>query len=382
MTGTVLLAGATAVDADGVRPNVWLLADGGVIAAIGPAGAEPELPPGCERIDATGLSLVPGFLDLHAHGGGGHSYDTGDALAGFASHRAHGTAATLLSLVAAPVDELAARLGALREMSRDEPGILGVHLEGPFLSRERRGAHAEDLLAVPDPASIDRLLEAGAGVLRMVTIAPELPDAMEAIARLAAAGVLVAVGHTQADYERTRAAFDAGARVLTHTFNAMPGLGHRAPGPVAAAIDDPRVTLELILDGRHVHDALARLLFAAAPGRVALITDAMAAAAAGDGEYLLGGREVTVQEGTAVLRGTTTLAGSTLTQDAALRRAIAAGLDPAAAVGALTTAPAAALGLAGRRGRLAPGMPADLVLLDQDWRVVRVLPAGGARSRT
>jgi N-acetylglucosamine-6-phosphate deacetylase len=218
--------------------------------------------------------------------------------------------------------------------------------------------------------ALDGLLEAAAGTLRQITIAPELPGALESIDTLVAAGVVVAVGHTEADADTARAAFDRGATLLTHAFNAMPGIHHRQPGPVVAALRDERVTLELILDGHHVHPDVARIALREAPGRVALVTDAMAAAGAADGDYALGELNVSVRDGLAVLSGTSTLAGSTLTQDAALRNAIhLVGMDPAAAVAALTAVPARVLGLGDRFGRLAPGYAADLVVLDPDWRV-------------
>ncbi|WP_309620619.1 amidohydrolase family protein, partial [Salinibacterium sp.] len=196
------------------------------------------------------------------------------------------------------------------------------------------------------------------------------------------AGVAVAIGHTTADERLAHEAFDRGARILTHAFNAMPGIHHRAPGPVIAAFDDLRVTLEVILDGTHVHPRVARLAFGAAPGRIALVTDAMAAAGFGDGDYTLGSLTVDVRGGLAMLRGTDTIAGSTLTQDAALRTAITvAGISPADAVAALTLTPAQALGLDHRHGLLAAGFAADAVLLDSAWNVTGVW-ADGHRLQT
>ncbi|WP_210479659.1 N-acetylglucosamine-6-phosphate deacetylase [Naasia sp. SYSU D00948] len=368
----LLVHGALAVDAEGVRDDAWVLCSEGRIEDVGTGSTWPR-GAGNEEVDATGLTLVPGFLDLHAHGGGGFGYDGGDVLAGLAAHRRHGTAASLVSLASASMPVLAEQLRRIGALAAGHPEILGVHVEGPFLSPARRGAHDPEALVPPTAEHVDRLLEAGGGVLRMVTIAPELPGALDAISRLSAAGVVVAVGHTEADYRLTREAFERGARVLTHTFNAMPGIAAREPGPVLAAADDDRVTLELILDGIHVSAAAARMLFELAPGRVALVTDAMAAAAAGDGSYRLGSLDVTVDGGRAVVVGTGTLAGSTLTQDAAVRRAVLElGLEPAVAVAAATSAPAAALGLA-HRGSLRPGAAADLVLLDEEWRVARVI---------
>ncbi|WP_210507288.1 N-acetylglucosamine-6-phosphate deacetylase [Naasia sp. SYSU D00057] len=372
---------ATLTDADGVRPSGWVRSEGGRITAVGDGDGWRRLPSGADVIDAGGRRVVPGFLDLHGHGGGGFSYDTGtssEILAGVALHRRHGTTGAVLSLVAASVGLLEERLRLVAALRAVEPGILGVHLEGPFLAPSRRGAHDPARLIAPDSSTVDRLLEAAAGNLRSVTIAPELPGALDAVERFSAAGVVVAVGHTDADYDTARAAFDRGARLLTHAFNAMPGIGSRAPGPIGAAIDDGRVVLELILDGRHVHPSSARMLFALAPGRVALVTDAMAAAGGGDGDYRLGPLDVEVRDGGAHLAGTATLAGSTLTQDAALRYAVEElGEDPAAAVAALTATPAGLLGLADR-GRIGVGQDARLLILDADWRTERVLePVSG-----
>ncbi len=270
---------------------------------------------------------------------------------------------------------------AIAELTYRDPLVLGAHLEGPWLSPARCGAHDPRQLRVPQPGDVADLLAAAAGTLCQVTIAPELPGALDTIETLVAAGVSVAVGHTEADHGIARAAFDRGARLLTHAFNAMPGIGHRSPGPVMAAIADERVVIELILDGEHVHPDVADLLIRAAQQRVALITDAIGAAGAGDGSYRLGALEVTVTGGRAVLCGSATLAGSTLTQDQALRNAIAlTATPPVDAVGALTAVPARALGLGHRLGLLRPGYAADAVLLDDDWTVVAVW-AAGARLR-
>jgi N-acetylglucosamine-6-phosphate deacetylase len=209
----------------------------------------------------------------------------------------------------------------------------------------------------------------------MVTIAPELPGADDAIARFVDAGVIVAIGHTDADYDTARRAFDAGATVLTHAFNAMQPMLHRAPGPVMAAVDAGAV-LELILDGVHVHPSVAAGLFRLAPGRVALITDAISAAGCADGSYSLGSLTLEVHDGRATLAGSDTLAGSVLTQDAALRRAVQVlGIDPVDAVHALTAVPAAALGR-NDLGWLRAGCRADLVLMDDEWSPTLVVGDG------
>lgn len=373
---TTLLRGARLLDERGERTGAggaWLLLDGDVIRATGTG----EAPAADETIDLGQATLAPGFVDIHTHGGGGHSVDGGLAeLAGaLAAHRAHGTTRSVVSFVSAPLAELREGLAEVAGLVARDPRVLGSHLEGPYLAPARRGAHEESFLRHPDPESIAGLIEAAAGTLRQVTLAPELPGGLEAVAQLAEAGVVPAVGHTEADEATARAAFDAGARLLTHAFNAMPGIGHRAPGPVIAAIDDERVTLELVLDGLHVHPHVARLLWDAAPGRVALITDAMSAAAYADGDYRLGTLNVTVRDGLAVLSGTDTIAGSTLTQDVALHQAIAMGATPAAAIAALTTIPARAIGIEGL-GLLEPGHPADIVALDVGWHVTSVWSLG------
>ena len=375
---TTLLVGGRLLDAGGVVEGGWVLLDGDTIAATGTG-----TPPGAdETVDLAGADLVPGFVDLHAHGGGGHSFDDGpEAIRrALAVHRAAGTTRSVVSLVAAPVEVLERSLAGVADLAEQDPTVLGAHLEGPFLAPARCGAHDPRHLRAPTPGDVARLLAAARGTLRQVTLAPELPGALEAVRAFAAAGVTVAVGHTEADAALTAAAFDAGARLLTHALNAMPGLHHREPGPVGAALADPRVVLELVLDGVHVHPVVAGLLLAGAPGRVALVTDAMAAAGGPEGAYRIGGLAVTVRGGRAVLAGTDTIAGSTLTQDVALRTALAAGVDPVAAVTALTATPARALGLGHRFGRLSPGHAADVVVLGPDRSVTSVWVAG-ARIR-
>jgi N-acetylglucosamine-6-phosphate deacetylase len=371
---TTLLHSATAVDARGETPDAWILLDGDTIAATG-SGA--ERPAAARTVDLSGRWITPGFIDLHGHGGGGEDYATGDLAAGLAAHRRHGTTRAVVSLVAEPVEVLEKQLARIADIAADDPGVLGSHLEGPFLAESRRGAHAAEMLRAPDDATIDRLIAAARGTLRQVTIAPELPGGLDAVRRFADAGVVVAIGHTEADAATARAAFDAGATLLTHAFNAMPGIHHRAPGPVATALEDERVSLELVLDGRHVDPSVAAIAFAAAPGRVALVSDAMAAAGAADGTYRLGTLDVTVTSGVAMVAGTETIAGSTLTLDTALILAIGAlGLSRSEAVAALTATPARILGLDDRLGLLAPGFAADIVVLDADDTVEQVWANG------
>ncbi|WP_084104985.1 N-acetylglucosamine-6-phosphate deacetylase [Demequina sp. NBRC 110056] len=287
------------------------------------------------------------LTDLHCHGGGGHYFgDTVEgSLAAAAAHRAAGAERIVASLVSAPLPALRQQMGVVREAMAEDPSILGVHLEGPFLSHARKGAHDPDALISPTAEAIAELLAAGEGILRQITIAPELPGALDAIERLADAGVVVAVGHTEADAALARDAFDRGATLITHAFNAMRGIAAREVGPAGAALADERVFLEVIADGIHMEPTLIGSLFRAAPGRIALVTDAMSAAAAPDGAYTLGPLEVEVEDGRALIAGTETLAGSTLTLARAIEVCVEAGVSREAAVEAASTVPSRVLGL-------------------------------------
>ncbi|MEB3069926.1 N-acetylglucosamine-6-phosphate deacetylase [[Mycobacterium] vasticus] len=368
---TVITAGTVVLDGRVHRPG-WLAVDDGRITdcGSGPVRADADLG------EAT---VVPGFVDLHCHGGGGVSYaDDPDRAA--ALHAAHGTTGGLASLVTADPATLLAQVRALADAT--QRGVVdGIHLEGPWLSGLHCGAHDAALLRDPDRGEVDALLAAADGAIRMVTLAPERPGAIEAITHLVDAGVVVAVGHTDAGYEATQAALDAGATVGTHLFNAMRALHHREPGPVAALLADPRVTVELIADGVHLHPAVIEHVVATAgPDRVALITDAMAAAGTGDGAFTLGGLDVDVTGGVARLRGTTTIAGSTATMDRIFATAVELlggdGDDAlAAAVRMTSTTPARVLGL-DDIGVLRAGSIANLVVLNAGLHVERVMRHG------
>ncbi|MET0885490.1 MAG: N-acetylglucosamine-6-phosphate deacetylase [Mycetocola sp.] len=355
---------------------------GGTISATGTGDGWRSLNP-VNSVDAAGAHLVPGFIDIHGHGGGGCSFDSdADGIrTALAVHRAHGTTRSVLSLVTGSLDDLVDRLALVAGLAEEDPTILGSHLEGPFLDPGHKGAHDPAQLCAPDEASIERLLTAARGTLRQVTLAPELPGGMDAIRQFTAAGVAVAVGHTDADFDGAQAAFEAGASILTHAFNAMNGIHHRNPGPVAAAAAAPSVTLEIINDGVHVHPEVVRIAFGAAPGRIALVTDAMAATGSSDGSYRLGSLSVDVVDGVARLAGGGSIAGSTLTQDVALRRAVTeVGIGFPEAVAALTETPARAIGRADDLGRLEVGFAADAVLLDDAYSVTAVW-ANGVRLR-
>jgi len=357
-------------DATGFGPGRVEVA-GDRIVAIGD-GEPPRAPD--EVLDGT---VIPGYVDVHCHGGGGASFVTEDpetALVATATHRRAGTTAMVASLVTGAIPDLARQVEALATLV-DSGDLLGIHLEGPWLSEKFKGAHPAGLLADPAAADVEALLEAGRGTVKMATVAPERAGAPAAIRALAARGCLVAIGHTNADYDTTRAAIDAGARGATHLFNAMPALRHRSPGPVLALWEDERVVLELVLDGVHVRPELVAWVMATAPARVALITDAMAAAGSADGDYRLGELAVEVRGGIARLAGQDTIAGSTLTLDQAVRNAVAAGVDLVTAVRAATTVPADYLGLADV-GRIAAGKRADIVTLDGGLAATRVMWRG------
>ncbi|MCC4907939.1 N-acetylglucosamine-6-phosphate deacetylase [Microbacterium sp. cx-59] len=390
---TLIVHSARVVDDGVVTENGWVRVAEGRVAASGTGDSwRASVSPETTVVDAAaragaGAALTAGFIDLHGHGGGGRAYEDGvDAIrTARALHRAHGTTRAVISLVTAPLHDLAARVRLVADLTRTDADVLGSHLEGPFLDPGHRGAHDGDLLRAPAPDALDRLLDAGAGTIRQVTLAPELAGGLDAVRRVVEHGAAAAIGHTAAAAATAAAAFDAGATILTHAFNAMPGLHHRSPGPVGAALADDRITLEVIADGVHLHPIIVRMLCATAPGRIALVTDAMAAAGAPEGDYLLGGLDVTVRGGEVRIAGTDTIAGSTLTQDAALRVAVGAGVPLAVAVQALTTTPAQAIGRADL-GRLVPGALGDLVLLSDDLRVHGVWTAGvpdrGAASRS
>ncbi len=372
MTDQVLIHNARLVDHGQITENGWLLlADG----RIRRRGSRAAWPPASATHDAAGSYVCPGFVDIHCHGGGGHSSEEGvDHVHGLAAfHRGVGTTSVVVSLATAPFDELLARLDTIRLASLADPRILGAHMEGPFLDAGHRGAHDERLLRVPTPALIRELLRVADGCLRQITLAPEHASP-EVLDLLLDAGVRVAVGHTSATAEIAAAAYRRGASLLTHAFNGMPGIHHRNPGPVVAALDSG-ATLELIADGVHVDPAVVRMLFQLAPGRVALVTDAMAAAGAADGEYRLGAHTVLVRNGIARLGENGSLAGSTLTLERAVQIAHRCGVSVPAAVRAATATPARAIG-SPEVGDLSIGSFADVVQLDADLAVTTVWSRG------
>ncbi|AHC24872.1 MULTISPECIES: N-acetylglucosamine-6-phosphate deacetylase [Mycobacteriaceae] len=373
----LLVADTLLTGAQLLRPG-WIDIAGETVRATG--SGEPPGPP--DRVLGA-VTVVPGFVDTHVHGGAGANFTAGSTeqtAAAVGLHRRHGSTTIVASLVTAAPDELLRQVGALAADVR--AGLLdGIHLEGPWLSELRCGAHEPLLMRDPDANEVARVLDAGAGCIRMVTLAPERHGALAAITQLRSAGVVVAVGHTEATYAQTRAAIDAGAGVGTHLFNAMRPIDRREPGPIIALLEDDRVTVEVITDGVHVDPAIYRhITKSAGLQRVSLITDAMAATGMADGWYELGPLGVQVRDGVARVAGTETIAGSTATMDRVFRFAVAhSGLarDAAlcAAVAQASVNPARALGLPD--ARLVAGAAADLVVLDADLAVTGVLRRGG-----
>ncbi|MFD7286902.1 N-acetylglucosamine-6-phosphate deacetylase [Streptomyces sp. NPDC059863] len=369
---STVLTGARVVLPTGTVEGGRVIIEGGRIA-----GAAHD---DTASLDLSGHWIVPGFVDMHNHGGGGASFTSGsvdDVLKGIRTHREHGTTTLVASTVTGEMDFLAHRAGFLSELV-EQGELAGIHFEGPFISPCRKGAHSEALLRDPDPAEVRKLLDAARGTARMVTLATELPGGIDSVRLLAEHGVIAAVGHTDATYDQTVAAIDAGATVATHLFNAMPPLGHRAPGPIAALLEDERVTVELINDGTHLHPAALELAFhRAGADRVAFVTDAMDAAGFGDGRYELGPLAVEVKEGVARLVEGGSIAGSTLTQDIAFKRAATVDRLPVEdIVRAISANPARLLGVYDKVGSLEPGKDADLVVLDEEFSVKGVLHKG------
>jgi N-acetylglucosamine-6-phosphate deacetylase len=380
-----LLTGGRVVTPEGVLSPGWIRLAGSLIVAVGSGEAADRRPLGLPVTDLRGHWVLPGFVDMHVHGGGGTSFTEGsadDARHAAEFHRRHGSTTLVASLVTAPLADLEARAAMLAVLAA-EGVIAAIHLEGPFLSAARCGAQDPRYMTAPDLAAFDRLHMAAAGHLRVITIAPELPGATGLIKAAVRAGVTAAVGHTDATADIASAAVDAGATHATHLFNGMRPLHHREPGPAGVLLDRDEVTCEVIADGVHLHDTVIRLAGrVAGSGRLVLITDAMAAAGMPDGSYRLGSMRVDVTGGVARLAGSGepgmagAIAGSTATMAGVVRHAVSAGLPVTEVSAAASTTPARVLGLADRTGALRPGLRADLVVCDGDFRLRAVMCRG------
>ncbi|MFB4315174.1 N-acetylglucosamine-6-phosphate deacetylase [Actinomadura sp. 21ATH] len=379
----MILANARVVTPRRVLDPGWIALDGHRIAAVGTG--DPPRRAGGEIHDLGSDHVLPGFVDLHMHGGDGAQVTTDDPaeiLRAIAFHRRHGTTRTLASLVTSPVEEMAAAARTVAALMRSpDPlhrSIAGIHLEGPFLNPDHRGAHHNDYVLAPDVGALRHLLAAGDGAVRTVTLAPELDGGMDLVREVVAAGAVAAVGHTDAGYDEAHRAFEAGAGMATHLFNAMRAFHHREPGPAGAALTHDGVTCELINDGVHLHSATTRLAFAAAGAdRIALVTDATPAAGVSDGRFQLGPLPVLARDGKVTLLDGVTNAGSTLTMDRAVRHAVrCVGIPITEAAVAAATTPARVLGLGRYTGSIEAGKDADLVVMTHDLRVRTVISAG------
>ncbi len=378
MSERILLTGARVITPDGRSEAADVLIEGEIIAAVGPR-LEAE---GARTVDLSGHVIAPGFIDVHVHGGGGQSLITRDsaeieAYAGWAV--SHGVTSFLATVCTPTVDEalgcLAACAGA-RETTGSAT-LIGINLEGPFVSPERRGALPASWPAAPDAETFQRLLEASAGKLRLMTVAPELPGSAEVISEALSAGVRISVGHTDATYEIAREAFAAGASHVTHAFNAMRPFHHREPGPLGAALEAEGVTVEVIADGVHLHPATVRTLAGAfGPERIALITDGVPPAGLTEGAFRIGDAEARLKDGEMRLPDGT-IAGGVATMADVVRNVVRWGIaDLAAAATMASATPARALGLGERKGRVAPGYDADLVALTDDLAVAATWVGG------
>jgi N-acetylglucosamine-6-phosphate deacetylase len=332
-----------------------------------------------ELVELGNRWLVPGYIDVHVHGGGGAQCNasTAEEVAAVARfHARHGTTGLVATTVAAPVEDLCAALAAIAHCTA--PNLLGAHLEGPFLSRERPGAMDSSAFLDPDSGQLGRLLAAGAGRIRLMTLAPELPGGIELVDQLVRAGVVASIGHTNASDADVREAVRMGATSATHVFNASPPFHHRKPGAVGAMLDLPEVSCELICDGFHVDAVAMRLLYRAkGASGIRLVTDATAAAGMPNGEYRLGSREILVNGGRAVLSGSDSIAGSTLTMEAAVQNAVRLmGVPIDEAVLMASTNSARLLGLHRQKGTIAAGLDADLVVLNERLAVDATMVAG------
>jgi len=361
----VIIQASSAVIEEGLVGDLWLEISEGAIKSVnlGVHSSPDQIVTG---------TLIPGFIDIHCHGGAGSYFSKSSAISEVIRvHREHGTTGIIASLVTESIDDLKTQIKALVPFYNSGE-ILGIHLEGPYLSHARCGAHEPSLLINPDVAEIKELLEVGAGAISMVTIAPELPGAIEAIKFLSAAGVKVAIGHTDGDFKDAAAGTNAGASIVTHFMNAMSK--ENVDGSISSfVLVDERLSIELILDGNHVPFKTASEIIQAVGDRVVLVTDAMAAAGSVDGEYAIGKLAVKVENSVARLESNGALAGSTLTMDQAFKNVIkSCGASINQAVLMCSTNPAKALGLK-NRGSIAVGMRADLLSYDSSSGAVSVI---------
>jgi N-acetylglucosamine-6-phosphate deacetylase len=387
MSATAIYASRILTPQDELRDCV-IVVEAGRITGIGHRD-EVHIPPGAKDYVASGMTVVPGFVDVHIHGAGGHDVMEGDAAAldKITSTVARfGTTSIVATTVTAPVEDTCRSLEGIAQYihahestadnSRFGADILGIHLEGPFINPERRGVHPVESIVAPSVEILEKFRAAAGGSIKILTIAPEMPGALKLIAAAIADGIVVALGHTDADYAQARAAIQAGARHAVHVYNAMRPFTHRDPGVISAILTDADVTAEIIADGVHVAGpAIQVLLGTKGFDTVLLVSDGTAATGMRDGTYKLGNFEVDVRDGV-VRNSEGKLAGSTLTLDRAVRYLVDLGVPMVDAIRMATILPARRLGLAGKKGIIAVGADADLVVLTPDLHVAGVMTRG------
>jgi N-acetylglucosamine-6-phosphate deacetylase len=374
-----------AITPKGEIANAGILIRDGEIEMVGPRSGM-ELPSGATEVQATDSTAIPGFVDVHIHGAGGHDVmEANETALSTITGRlaAFGTTSLLATTITASADDtcrsvegIAKYISGQYQTSDTRAEILGIHFEGPFLSKERRGVHPAEWLQLPSAELLQRFLQAASGNARILTIAPELLGATPCIDAARSLGMVVSIGHTDATYEQARAAVAHGAHHATHVYNAMRPFTHRDPGVIGAVLTTPEVTAELIADGIHVDEIAMKVLLQAKGAQgVVLISDGTSATGMPDGEYMLGGLKVTVNGG--VCRNAEgRLAGSTLTLDRALRNIVGLGIPLADAVRMLTLNPATLLGIEFKKGALRTGADADIVLLNDELEIERVWARG------
>jgi N-acetylglucosamine-6-phosphate deacetylase len=384
---TILIHSARAFTPTAEIADAGILIREDVIEAIGPRSGM-TLPAGAQEIRATDKTAIPGFLDVHIHGAGGHDVMEGNATALRAITRKvseYGTTSLVATTVTASTDEtlravegIAGYIAHQHETEVPRAEVLGIHFEGPFISKQRRGVHPAEWIQLPSAETLSRFLKAAAGNARILTIAPEVLGAAPCMDAAREAGLVVSMGHTDATYEQARAAMARGARSATHVYNAMRPFTHRDPGVIGAVLTSPDVNAELIADGVHVEEAAMKLLLMAkGAAHVTLVSDGLSATGMPDGKYMLGSLEVIVSGG--ICRNAEgTLAGSTLTLDRALRNVVALGASLTDAVRMLTLNPATLLGIEFKKGSLRAGADADILLLDEGLHITNVWARGVA----
>ena len=357
--------------------NVWI--SEGKIMRI-ETGDLPILEGDHELIDGKGHLLVPGMIDVHIHGANGFNMMDGKEESIQEVSRvcaSTGCTSFLATSVSSTIEDLLEMIRSVKLVQGHEAGakIAGIHLEGPYLNPKRKGMQNEKYLRHPDLEEMKMIFEEAGSLIKMVTIAPELPGGMELISFLKEQGVIISIAHSDATYEEAKQAFSAGASHVTHCFNGMRPIHHRDPGLIVAAFEEKHVSLQAIVDNVHLHPAIIRLMHSLkGPEGMVLITDALQAMGMGDGNYIFGGHHVTVEGGIARLEDGT-LASSTVTMNEALRYTVETGISLIDAVQMASTTPATILGLQ-QKGEISSGFDADLVLLDEEFQVLWTMVGG------